>query len=191
VPTSKPLNNNCEVSDKYVFVPVETTSEEFPHERLGIGSPRSLLGNSSSLSGTINLPVLLNGGKDSPALSAGWNDPLLPTGEAGRLSDPPYCESCTIRHYDTIAPARGGGQRPLKSRALVQLRILKNAESRYVGKTVLKFRTRVLAIRPNTKKPSLIAAMGLPARSVSGDRFLRHLIALHRRSERIRTGHRD
>jgi len=89
VPGQSLVVNNYNYKPKYVSVPNETILEEFPTKRLGIGSPRSLLGNSPSTSSTLNLPVPLNGGKDSPALSAGWNETLLPTGQAGGLSDPP------------------------------------------------------------------------------------------------------
>ena len=69
-----PGQPSSDSGSRYVAVPVETFLEELPNKRLEFGSPRSLLGNSPSTSGTINLPVPLSGEKDSPGLSAGWND---------------------------------------------------------------------------------------------------------------------
>lgn len=103
------LNTGC-YQPKYVSVPIETTSEEFPYERLGIGSPRSLLGNSSSLSGTINLPVPLNGGKDSPALSAGCPVPLLPTASGTGAEAPAY--SAIVQSIFSDVRLLGCNQKP-------------------------------------------------------------------------------
>lgn len=96
-------------SPGYVTVPIETILEELHHKRLEIGSPRSLLGNSESLSGNINLPVPLSGEKDSPSLSAGWNETLLPAAQAGGSSCHPdtpirITDTASINFRREIAP---------------------------------------------------------------------------------------
>lgn len=86
MPSSKPLTiTDSNNQHKYVSVTVETISEELPITGVGSGDSSLSLGNSSSSSGTLILPVSPNGKGGYIQPAPGWNDLIIPTGQ--RRSD--------------------------------------------------------------------------------------------------------